>query len=286
MQVSQHTAGRAARSAYSGPMFLAISLDDKTRAVQRALVARGHSLPKFGADGDWGHETADAALVEFAVAMPEQAAPKIGLRPDDFAEAADLLNCSIAQIRAVDEVESGGGWFEDVRADILDLDGPGGFIGGPELPKILFEAHQFSKRTGRRFDDSHPNLSSTRWNRALYVGGEAEWVRLHRAMELDRWAALMSASVGRYQIMGFNHALAGFDDVEAFWDAMKTSELWHLKAFVEFIRNTHLTEMLRRVSSVPEDCAPFALGYNGSGYRTNRYHEKIAKAFVKHSKKA
>lgn len=105
-------------------------------------------------------------------------------------------------------------------------------------------------------------------------------------MQLDEVAALMSTSVGRYQIMGFNHHLAGFDSVRVFWDAMKRAEVYHLDAFVLFIINSKLAPMLRRISANPEDCAPFALGYNGPGYRTNRYHEKIAKAFVKHSKKA
>ena len=70
-------------------------------------------------------------------AQPQQ----IGLTADDFAHAARALQCTVAQIRAVDEVESGGGWFKDVRADILAVDGPGGFVDGPNLPKILFEAH-------------------------------------------------------------------------------------------------------------------------------------------------
>lgn len=276
----------ASAGPYTGLMPVAISLEQKTRAVQQALLQRGHKLPRFGADGDWGHESADAALAEFGVTISPPVYQKIGLTGGDFDMAALKLNCLIAQIRAVDEVESGGGWFDDVRADILDLDGPGGFLDGPELPKILFEAHQFSKRTGHRFDDSHPNLSSRKWNRALYVGGQGEWARLHRAMQLDEVAALMSTSVGRYQIMGFNHHLAGFDSVRVFWDAMKRAEVYHLDAFVLFIINSKLAPMLRRISANPEDCAPFALGYNGPGYRTNRYHEKIAKAFVKHSKKA
>lgn len=210
-------------------------------------------------------------------------APQIGLALSDFQSAATALACSVAQIRAVDEVESGGGWFKDMRADILALDGPGGFIDGPHLPKILFEAHIFDRQTDGRFRQSHPNLSSQRWNRALYVGGQAEWTRLYRAMQLAPRAALMSASVGRYQIMGFNHQLAGFDTVEAFWDAMKRSERDHLDAFVSFIRNRNLLSALRAISNNARDCIPFAQGYNGSGYAANNYHVKIAAAHAKWS---
>lgn len=147
---------------------------------------------------------------------------QIGLTLADFNAAATSLGCTSAQIRAVWEVESGGGWFKDVRADILALDGAGGFLDGPHLPKILFEAHVFDRYTEGRYRDSHPNLSSRAWNRKLYVGGQGEYVRLWKAMQLDRHAALLSASVGGAQIMGFNHKLAGFDTVEAFWDAMNS----------------------------------------------------------------
>ena len=211
------------------------------------------------------------------------AAPQIGLTYADYQAAATALACTVAQIRAVDEVESQGGWFKDVRADILALDGPGGFIDGPHLPKILFEAHIFDRHTEGRFRQSYPNLSSARWNRALYVGGQAEWTRLYRAMQLAPRAALMSASVGRYQIMGFNHKLAGFDTVEAFWDAMKRSERDHLDAFVSFIRNAKLLAALRKISNSPGDCVDFAKGYNGSGYAANNYHVKIAAAHRKWS---
>lgn len=209
--------------------------------------------------------------------------PQIGLTDADFARAAATLGCTVAQIRAVDEVESGGGWFEDVRAAILDLDGPGGFIDGPNLPKILFEAHKFSYYTSGRYDKSHPDISSHSWNRALYVGGQGEWERLYRAMRLDHDAALKSASVGRYQIMGFNYALAGYATVVEFWDAMKENEGNHLDAFVQYVKNAGLLGALRQISNVHADCIPFARGYNGKGYEANNYHVKLARAHKKWS---
>lgn len=225
----------------------------------------------------------DAGLGITAPTQKVVASRQIGLTQDDFAEVARALGCTVAQIRAVWEVESGGGWFADVRGDILALDGPGGFIDGPNLPKILFEAHIFDRETGGRFRASHPNLSSSRWDRKLYVGGQAEWIRLHRAMQLDRRAALRSASVGGAQIMGFNHKLAGFDTVEAFWDAMKVSERAHLDAFAAFIRNSNLLAALRQISNYHAACVPFASGYNGTGFAANEYHIKIARAHAKFS---
>lgn len=209
--------------------------------------------------------------------------PQVGLTDQDFTDVALRLGCTAPQIRAVWEVESGGGWFQDVRADILALDGPGGFIDGEYLPKILFEAHHFDRLTNGRYQRSHPNISSPYWNRALYVGGQAEYRRLHLAMQLDRKAALMSASVGGAQIMGFNHKLAGFDTVESFWEAMQRSERAHLEAFASFVVNAGLVDELRQISNWHDACKPFARGYNGSGYLKNQYHVKIARAHKKWS---
>ena len=228
----------------------------------------------------------NAVADAFGLSSEASGQPRTDLTGQDFAEAATALGCSVAQIRAVFEVEaSGAGWFSDMRGEILALDGPGGFLDGSSLPKILFEAHVFDKETGGRFRASHPNLSAARWNKALYVGGQGEYERLHRAMQLDARAALRSASWGAPQIMGFNHKLAGFDTVEAFVEAMKTGARAHLMAFVAFVKASGLSGALRQITIYHASAEPFARGYNGSGYKANEYHVKIARAFAKWSAK-
>jgi hypothetical protein len=234
--------------------------------------------------GLWGplsQDQWDAIKAVLVGAPPPAATPEgltqIGLTTENFARTAAQLRCSVPQIRAVWQVECAGrGWFTDVRGDILAKDGPGGFLEGPHLPKLLFEAHHFDRLTNGRYRKAHPNLSSRTWNRALYVGGQAEWVRLYEAMKLNRLAALQSASYGGPQIMGFNFRLAGFESVEAFVAAMKTSEVAHLDAFGNFVSNSGLGDELRAVSDSASACEPFARGYNGRSYRTNGYHSKIA----------
>lgn len=250
-------------------------------AAVRPFGPNGRLLPEHVAPLD---ALADAlGLPRDGAIDPPTRLPQIGLSAEDFQRQALALGCEPAQIRAVWEVESGGGWFNDVRADILALDGPGGFIDGPHLPKILFEAHIFDRETGGRFRKSHPNLSAGKWNRALYVGGVGEYERLHRAMQLDRTAALRSASVGGAQIMGFNHSLAGYATVDSFWAAMKTGEPAHLDAFATFIRKSRLLDALRQISTVHADCVAFARGYNGAGYWRHDppYNVRIARAYKK-----
>ena len=178
----------------------------------------------------------------------------------DFQRAALTLQCEIAAIRAVAEVESrGDGYLTSGR------------------PKILFEAHVFSRKTEHQYDGTHPDISSRSWNRALYKGGEKEYERLEKAMALNTRAALESASWGRFQIMGFNHQNAGFTSVESFVNAMFESEGRHLDAFISFLQATGLTVPLREKRWVD-----FARGYNGAGFAANKYDVKLRAAYEKY----
>ncbi|MFN3582597.1 N-acetylmuramidase domain-containing protein [Phenylobacterium sp.] len=252
------------------------------RAIQQQLKDAGFYAGAV--DGKWG-KVSQAALdhaLELAVLAKDDVAfaerPPLGDR--DFADAAVLLGSDVAKIRAVVAVESGGGWFTDIRKDILDLDGPGGFIDGDVLPKILFEAHLFSKATGGRYDKTHPNISSPAWNRALYIGGQAEYQRLHTAMLLDEEAALKSTSWGLGQILGSNFKAAGYRNVFAYVEAMKASERNQLLALVNFIKNTPgLLAKFHQIGADPASCAAFAAAYNGPSYATHNYDGRIAQAY-------
>jgi len=73
-----------------------------------------------------------------------------------------------------------------------------------------------------------------------------------------------------------NWQLAGFATLDAFIAAMHIDEDQHLHAFVNFVKNKNLVDELQR-----KDWAGFALGYNGSGYKQNKYDEKLAAAYFK-----
>lgn len=184
----------------------------------------------------------------------------------DIKEAAKRLGVSEPHVRAVIAVEAGGSGFL------------GRYENDPCLPKILFEAHVFSRETDHRFDSSHPSLSSRTWNKDLYAGGIREHDRLRDAAKLDFVAAHRSASWGMFQIMGFNHEAAGYADVLDFVGSQFVSEGLQLLAGVHFILTKGLQEPLAR-----NDWAAFALGYNGEAYRENRYDEKLAAAYFRYS---
>ena len=179
---------------------------------------------------------------------------KPSLTDADFQKAAGELGCSVAVIKAVCTVEAPRG----------------GFLPSGE-PTILFERHQFSKRTGRKFDMDHPHISNPK--PGGYKGGQAEHDRLAEAAALDREAALESASWGKFQIMGFNYAPAGFGSLQAFINAMYQSEGRQLDAFVAFIQHEGMAVFLRE-----QRWADFARRYNGVNYAINKYDTKLAEA--------
>jgi hypothetical protein len=139
-------------------------------------------------------------------------------------------------------------------------------------PKILFERHVFRGRTGGRFDAGYPDLSSR--NPGGYQGGAAEYLRLKRAMLLDRRSALESASWGLGQVMGFNAVKIGFASVDAMISAFAESEDAQLAGCASFIAHTPALRDAYKAGR----WARVAFFYNGRDYAKNNYDGKLANA--------
>jgi peptidoglycan hydrolase-like protein with peptidoglycan-binding domain len=73
--------------------------------------------------------------------------------------------------------------------------------------------------------------------------------------------------------MGFNATLAGFRDAEDMVAQMMRSENEQILGMVRFMRASGMHTALQR-----RNWAEFARRYNGEGYRTNRYDNKLATA--------
>lgn len=131
-------------------------------------------------------------------------------------------------------------------------------------PKILFERHVFHRLTRGRHSAANPDISNPQ--AGGYAGDEREYARLERAARLDRAAALKAASWGAGQVMGENHALVGYTDVETMVQAMQAGEDEQLRAVAAFVRSCGLVDALRR-----HEWAAFARGYNGPAYARNKY---------------
>lgn len=181
----------------------------------------------------------------------------------DFARAANALAIPVAAIKAVCQVEAPNGGFL-----------PDGQV------TILFERHKFSQRTGGRFDRTNPRVSDPVEGGYGPVG-QHQHDKLAEAVALDREAALSSTSWGKFQIMGFNYAAAGFATLQDFITAMHESEGRQLNAFVTFIQQDRGGRLWAVLKSAVQtgNWAGFASMYNGSGFARNQYDVKLAKAF-------
>ncbi len=176
----------------------------------------------------------------------------------DFCRSSKKLRCEVPAIKAVAEVESlGNGFYPD------------------DFPVILFERHIFRKYTQGRYNKSHPHLSGALGGYGK--AGQNQRNKFNEAFALNPDAAMKACSWGKFQIMGFNHAICGYATVGEFVDAMKESEGKQLDAFVSFVIANNLAIHLRNLN-----WAAFAKGYNGAGYAKNRYDKKMATAYTKY----
>jgi len=172
-----------------------------------------------------------------------------------FIEAAKLIGCDVATIKAVFQVEARGK----------------GFLDNGEL-KILFEPHVFWRELVRaginpnNFVKGNEDILYRNWQRGKYGKETVQWAKLERAILINKEAALKSASYGCFQIMGFNYKACGFKSVEAMVETFKVDDYEHLKAFIAYIKTSGLADEL-----INKDWAGFAHGYNGAEYKGSPY---------------
>lgn len=184
---------------------------------------------------------------------------------EQFTEAAKLLSCEVAAIKAVAEVESGGDGFT--------------VVDGKTLPIILFEPHIFWRQLKvHGIEPVRNEICYERWGELPYPKGQKfQYERLNRAIIKNEEAALESCSWGKFQIMGFNYRACGMDTIKEFVAAMYKGEGEHLKAFCNFLKTNRLDRYLRE-----RKWEAFARGYNGAGYAKNNYHKKLNTAYQKY----
>jgi len=177
-----------------------------------------------------------------------------------LSKGCDLLGVKAADIWAVLTVETRGcGFLQDRR------------------PQILFERHIFHRQTSGAFDLTAPDISDPTAGGYGDLGAH-QYDRLAQAIQLNRQAALRSASWGIGQVMGFNAGIAGFPDAETMVQAMVQSEDAQIAALFGFLASNHLDGPLRN-----HDWTNFARGYNGPDYAKNQYDGRLSAAYQKYS---
>ena len=178
---------------------------------------------------------------------------------DGFTAAANDIGCEVAAVMAVAGVESSGSGFD-----------PEGF------PRTLFEGHWFYRYTNGKFATSDPTLCYPKWTKQFYgKTWQLEKARLSQAITLDKTSAMLSASWGMFQIMGFNFSKCGYKTVQQFVNDMCKSEDSQLLIFTDYVKNAGLADELR-----DKRWADFARLYNGPEYAQNQYDTKLQAAYL------
>lgn len=168
---------------------------------------------------------------------------------------------------------------EDEIHAFLDVETRGYGFDDQGRPLILFEPHVFYRNLAgdKRATAVREGLAYKNWGTKPYP--KDSYPRLRAACAIDEAAALKAASWGLGQVLGENFKAAGHATVQDFVRAMMADEEYQLEASVNFILANKLDDELRR-----HDWAGFAKGYNGAGYKRNRYDTKLAEAFRKWSR--
>jgi len=180
------------------------------------------------------------------------------LSADGMRSATEQVRVGLPEIWAVLRVETRGcGFLPDRR------------------PQILFERHIFHGETQGRFDTVAPGISNSHPG-DYGAGGAHQYDRLAEAMSHDRRAALRSASWGIGQVMGFHAQDLGYPDVEVMVQTMLDAEDAQLDAMLRFIVHHGLDRAMQQ-----RDWTTFARRYNGAGFATNRYDEKLKEEFAR-----
>lgn len=178
------------------------------------------------------------------------------LEQSSIGSVLDSLSINEATLWSVIEVETAGV----------------GFLANRQ-PAMLFERHKFSMKTEGVYDTKFPDISDPVWG-GYGKDGVHQYDRLYIAIELNKSAALESASWGLGQVMGENWKSLGYADVETFVGGMIDGEGQQLEALARFIIKNGLSTKLQQ-----RDWAGFARRYNGPGYAENGYDVKLAQHY-------
>lgn len=179
-----------------------------------------------------------------------------------MAAAVDIVGCELEALRAVVQVETGLRGFD-----------------AKERPKALFEPHVFYRLLKKRNDSSklaraeRAGLAYSKWGTRPYPADS--YPRISAACRIDEECALQATSWGLPQILGLNHAAAGYENVVDMVTAFCEGEDAQLIAMARFIVAMGLDDSLKR-----KNWATFAKGYNGPSYAKHGYHKKLARSYA------
>ena len=179
-------------------------------------------------DGVFGYKSWKTLLIEERYSNSQGGK----LIDSDYKLFGWLLNCEPEMIKAFVNVESKGPGFLPSRR-----------------PSIIFESYQFFKNLGAAGIDpyqyvrQHPDIITDKVV-DNYKKGDKEWIRLEKAIEINKDIALQSTSWGFLKIMGSDYKKTGEKTISDFVNKMHKDEFTQLSLGVEFIKSLGLVPFM------------------------------------------
>ncbi len=182
--------------------------------------------------------------------------------------AAAKYHVPIATIMAVVEVESAGQIYASVN--------------GTDEPVVRFEGHYFDKRL---------NPEDRARARALGLSAPRSGVVKNPAKQADRWAKLINPAVSINAEAAFESVSWGVGQcMGSHWKTLSFASAADLAAHARSGISGQVDLMMRycdKFELIDElqrgDFAGFARGYNGSGYRKNKYDTRMRAAAARYT---
>ena len=177
---------------------------------------------------------------------------------DDFRRLAARHDLDEAVLRALAQVEARGRGIHTTGAVVA-----------------LYEPHVAWRHTAGPVRDrlAAAGLARPDWRPGAYPPSPYPSIDRCAAIAGEEVAA-MASSWGLGQIMGFNHAPAGYGSAAGMVRDFATSEARQLEAMIRFIlASPDMAAALRA-----RDWSGFARRYNGPGYARHGYHTRLARA--------
>ena len=233
-------------------------MNPKVKLLQIWLNGHG-ATPKLKADGVGGTLT-KAAFIQVFINKDAKAITKEQL----LSIAKSLGDTSTKRIEAVGKVESNGsGWFDS------------------GLPKILWERHYFYRFTKIALSVATFGLisASTSGGYSSDInknGINDSWEKLSEAVCVDPDKAIMSVSIGKFQVMGSYFSELGYaSPIDMLW-AARNDEYEHYRMLAGYIKMARLVPAFLSVSAIAHTNIAFVRGYNGPAWEKNDYASKLA----------
>ena len=183
-----------------------------------------------------------------------------------IARIAQGLGVEAAALLAVAEIESAGKAFANVN--------------GKPMPLIRWEGHYFYrllpgplKQQGVQAGLAHP-VAGRVGNPASQ---QARYAMLERGKAIHEEAAIGSCSWGLGQVMGSHWKTLGYSSPQKMVDVACSGVAGQTELMARFIQKNGLTKHLKA-----KNWRAFARAYNGPAYKTNRYDEKMGRAYIRY----